>query len=221
MKNLLNFQYTKNNMQQYYGQSQEDKYILDYFKDFTGTLLSIGENNGKDLSNSLSLIEKGWNATLIEPSPTVFPALCELHKDRPNVYCHRVAIADKEGQLDFFESGTHLKNGDQALLSSLDEKEIVKWRASTEFNCIKVDVITFKTLLKKNNYQHFDFISIDAEGYDLAILEQMNLLELKCKMICIEHNSQPAVLSRIMAICRHFGLQKEILKNGENIIMAM
>ena len=114
-----------------YSQNQEQEYILNYFGDYKGNLLSIGENDGKKFSNALRLIELGWSATLVEPSPKAFKALELLHKDNPNVRCINVAVSDTCGKMKFYESGHHLSDkSDFSLLSSLDYSETEKWRRS-------------------------------------------------------------------------------------------
>lgn len=204
-----------------YSQNNEERVILDYFKNFTGTLLSVGENDGKTLSNSLALIERGWSAALVEPAPAAFLPLVQLHETNKNVFCYGVAISDKNGLETLYESGTHLNKDDKALLSSTIKSEINKWKASTEFQEVKVQCYDFKTFMDNCVFKTFDFISIDAEGCDLMILKQINLSELKCKAICIEHNSDSLVLSQIRGICAKFGLKNELLRNAENVIISI
>ena len=81
----------------HYSQNNEDIIIQNYFKDFTGRLLSIGENDGVTLSNVRALIEKGWQGDLVEPSPSAYSMLEMLYKDNDNVTTHKLAIADKNG----------------------------------------------------------------------------------------------------------------------------
>jgi FkbM family methyltransferase len=203
-----------------YSQNNEEKIVGDFFKGNTGTLLSIGENNGSHLSNCLALIENGWNATLVEPSPTVFPDLCELHIHRGNVYCLNVAVANYNGKAVFYESGTHLKKGDRSLLSSLNKKETEKWRKSTDFYEVKVDVVDFKTLLNLSPYKTFEFISIDIEGTEMSVLSQINLIDIGCACICIEHNSNPIRKKIFTDYCMAYGLRNTLLDNAENIILS-
>lgn len=204
-----------------YSQNNEDTILLDKFKGFVGTLLSIGENSGTHLSNSLALIELGWSATLVEPSPQVFQELVSLHSQRNNVYCINVAVADYIGKADFYDSGEHIGNGDKALLSSLDKHEIKRWGGSTSFTKVKVDVVDFHTLLNLSPYSKFDFISVDAEGFDLIILKQINLEEIGCKCLCIEYNSNQESLNEILDYCARHGLTKMLLRNAENVILSV
>lgn len=207
-------------MQEYFGQNKEDKIVLDYFGDEKICVLSIGENNGEHLSNVRALLLNGSFGTLVEPSPKAFAQLVNLYKDRPDIYCLNVAVSDRIGKADFYDSGTHLNSGDTSLLSSLNKDEIKKWQPVTSFEKIKVDVVDFHTLLYLQPYNKFDFISIDAESEDLTILRQTDLASLGCRMLCIEWNGKEEVLNEIKAICARFGLNETLLKNLENVIMA-
>jgi hypothetical protein len=108
-----------------------------------------------------------------------------------------------------------------SLLSSLKRNETLKWRATTTFEPIKVKVITFKNLLQVSKYKQFDFISLDSEGSDLTILLQMDLKQLGCRLLCIEYNSDPNLFTLMKSICEQQGLTEMLLKNAENIIMAV
>jgi FkbM family methyltransferase len=202
-------------------QNQEEKFITEYFGDIKGTLLSIGENDGKTFSNALRLIELGWNAVLVEPSETAFGKMKELHKNRrSNVICLKYAVSDKEGEQVFYESGSHLHNLDSSLLSSLDASEIKRWEESGEtFSETKVDCITYAGLLEKvKPISTFQFISIDAEGVDIIILKQIDLS--KTMLLCIEWNLDKQKAAEIQQYCLSFGLNKVIYASAENLLLG-
>ena len=112
----------------------------------------------------------------------------------------------------------HLGKGDTDLVSTLSLEDKKKWEHTTTWNEITVNTLTWADFIKKQGYPHYDFISIDAEGYDLKILEQMDLLDLGCSMVCIEHNS--TILNEVTEICTKFGM-KQLLLNAENVIFAI
>jgi FkbM family methyltransferase len=204
-----------------YSQNKEEEIILQFFGDRKGTLLSIGENDGQTLSNSLRLIELGWNAVLVEPSPVAFSKMMRLHKDRKShIICVNAAVADKEGVFSFYESGTHLKQGDTALLSTLDPEEMKRWEKSGEqFQEIKVNVINYAGLLElAQPLNTFDFITIDAEGVDMSILKQIDLSETQ--LICVEWNLDLENKAKIQNYCSSFGLNEVIYECAENLIIA-
>lgn len=203
-----------------YSQGSEEQTLLKFVNGRVITCLSIGENDGTNLSNVRQLILNGCHATLVEPAPEAFRQLTELYLDRDDIYCINVAVSDYIGKAKFFDSGTHLNRGDSSLLSSLNENEIKKWKPTTDFNEIKVDVVDFKTLLNLSPYKKFELISIDAESMDVVILKQINLKEIGCEVICIEHNSHAQTLKEITNYCSRFGLTNQLLKNAENIILC-
>ena len=203
-----------------FSQNTEEQILLNYVNGRAITCLSIGENRGLELSNVRQLILNGCHATLVEPAPEAFRQLTELYLDRDDVHCINVAVSDYIGKAKFYDSGTHLGKGDLSLVSSLSEEETKRWLNSTKFNEIEVDVVDFKTLLNLSRYKKFELISCDAEGNDVVILKQINLKEIGCEVLCIEHNSKPEILKEITDYCSKFGLTKQLLKNYENIILS-
>lgn len=196
----------------YYSQNNEEQVILDYFKDFKGNLLDIGANDGITFSNSRKLLELGWSGELIEPAEKPFNKLKELYKDNKKVKLHNIAISDSRGELTFYSSGEHVGNGDSDLLSTLSIVDKQKWENSTVYLESKVQSLKW---LDFYNWQIYDFINIDAEGYDLSILKQMDLKELGCKCLCIEHNGHQ--YNDIMRELRRYNM-KTLLVNNENLI---
>lgn len=174
---------------QNFSQNKEQEYILDYFKNEIGNLLDIGANDGETLSNSRALILNGWSADLVEPSPVAYNKLHNLYKDNEKIEIIKEAICDVSGEMTFWVSGEHLGNGDSDLLSTLSMDDKKKWEATTEFKEITVPTLSWADFMSTRKGEKYDFITIDAEGYDYKILQQMDLTELGCKCICVEHNS--------------------------------
>jgi len=194
-----------------YSQRDEEKYILQYFKDKKGTLLEIGAYDGKTFSNTLALIEKGWFATLVEPSPTVYPVLSKRFAGTPNVKCLNLAVGNEEGELTFYDS-----NGDA--ISSLDKSEVQPWiDQGAEITECKVNVVTYEGLLNKSFFKRFDFINIDVEGDQLGfdILKQIPLGATK--LVCIECTGM--IRKQINGYLRKQGFEF-IHETHENIIMG-
>jgi FkbM family methyltransferase len=202
-----------------YSQNAEEKIILDYFRtypeNFTGILLDIGANDGKTFSNSLALIERGWKAILIEPDIEAFEKLLALHEGNQSVVCYNIAIANQDGEVDFYKSGTHLDKGDAGLLSTLSEINYDKWKSTTEFEIVKAKTVCFSTFMEICPEKKFDFITIDAEGMDWNIVSQMDLNKLGCSLICLEHNGEK--IKMFNDYFKAYGLSL-IHGNAENLI---
>lgn len=191
-----------------YSQSDEDTVILDYFKENPkGYLVSIGENDGKTMSNTRALIEKGWVGTLIEPDEGAYNAM--LNNVGMNIICINAAISDVTGEANFNASK-------DSLLSTLKDELMPRWSKITTFSKTKVWCYSWEDLLAEFEIPEdkIDFISIDAEGMDWIILRQMDLTNLKC--LCIEYGQDE---KEIVDYCKSFGM-KIIYKSGENLIFV-
>lgn len=204
-----------------YSQNNEDDLILSYFDGEKKCLIEIGANDGKTLSNSLLFIENGWNAHLLEPSATVFQKLFERHNDNNQAYCYKLGIAEESGVKTFYESGELLRQGDHSLVSSIDKKETKRWDGTVNFKETEASFLTWEDFLKTFNLkrQDFNFISIDAEGHDWIILQQIDLTKHNCEVLCIEWNSVPQMAALFENYANSHGLF-EIHRNAENIIFA-
>lgn len=201
-----------------YSQNDEDQILRNQFegKKEQFTILSLGENDGKTLSNSLALIEEGQNAVLIEPSKEAFKKLKQLHKGNKKVKCYNYGIAEETKEYTFYESGTHLNTGDTALLSTIDFEE-TKRQNKEEFIETKINCKTFKDFYNESKFKTFDVISIDIEGADYQVLTQINLEEVGCKMLVIEFNGKEK--EKYIDYCKQFDLNL-IHSNYENLIFA-
>lgn len=195
-----------------YSQNTEQFVIQEYFNGYTGTLLDIGANDGRTFSNSLALIEAGWQAVLVEPG-AAFEALQMRHFENDNVTMFNVAIGTKTGTIDLYDMGSHIGKGDKSLLATTVKDEMKRW-TGTEFAAVSVDCLIYDDFLKQSPIKQFDFITIDAEGMDVAILQQIDLSEVKC--LCIEWNGNKGELEMIRSIVPVE--MKEVYRSLENVI---
>lgn len=207
-----------------YSQNNEQYIIEDFFhkQENDGiqlTLLSIGENDGITLSNSLACIERGWGATLVEPSKKAFEKMLELHKDNSKVEMFNVAIGDTCGDVIFHESGEHaphLYGENHSLLSTIKKTETERWKRETFTETI-VPCLDVELLFEKSANKKFDLISIDAEGYDFNILSQIDLNKVECKMLIIENNGDEQW--KYTAYCDKFRMRL-LDKTPQNLIFV-
>jgi len=200
----------------YQSQNNETQIALEYFGDnFKGNMLEIGANDGITLSNSYDLIKLGWSATLVEPS-SVYSELEALHKGNSLVNTLNLAIGGAHSEMTLFESGPHVLNGkDKALVSTLDFEETQRWATrGVTFTQRKVKVVPFSSI-----FGQFDYISIDVEGLEWDILQQIDLNAVNCRLLCIEHNSKYELGKQFIQYCHRFGMIL-ISSNTENLIFA-
>ncbi len=196
------------------------------FNYLVGTFLDIGANDGVTFSNSFALVNLGWSGVCVEPSPAAFAKLSSEHKEYQDdlltrrIRCVNAAITTTDGPIDLYDSGTHLKKGDVALLSTTVPAEVDRWKKSGEqFTKTTVRGITFDTLMRETAQTRFDFVSIDAEGADLAILRQMDLTAIGCQLLCIECNQRKDDEAAMIAHCAGHGMKLHH-RTYENLIFS-
>jgi FkbM family methyltransferase len=198
-----------------FSQNLEEQYILDYFKDKTGTFLSIGENDGETFSNVRALALNGWKGIMIDPSPKAVDRLKALYKGHKGMYIYGYAISDHNGKAILQESANLVSANDVGLVSTFHQHEKERFSKTVKYESIEVKTYTWKTALNRWKYKTFDMISIDVEGSEMDILPEMDLTDTR--LICIEWNSKPELKLQYEKYLTDFRL---IYTSGENLIYA-
>jgi len=199
-----------------YSQNNEEQIILDYFKGQTGTFLDCGSNDGITFSNTYALSKLGWCGVLIEPSPRAFAKLKQCYEDTKGCfYLYNYAIGTTNGKVTLFESGELVHTGDVGLVSTLIEKETDRFKRTVKYEPITVDCYRWKTAMNRWKMKKFDFISIDIEGLELEVLEQIDLTDTK--LICVETNGDLTKKAKLNSMLLDF---KVIYTSPENLIYA-
>lgn len=206
-----------------FSQNLEERVILNYFGDFRGTLLDAGANDGVTFSNSRQLLLNGWKGVLVEPSEYGYESLLKLYDYGCGdvMVCH-MALGMEDGIMAFHESGAHVPNGaDRALVSTLSSNEKDRWQG-VQFTETEVIVEKWDTFIKHKYCENgFDFITIDCEGMDWQILQQIDLTTVGCKCLCIEWNSNKALGEQFKSYCTVKHGMKLLHTNAENMIFAV
>lgn len=199
-----------------YSQNKEEEVILKYFGENKGVLLDLGANDGITLSNSYQLICNGWEGYLVDASEEALSRAVRMHFGK-KVMFFNFGLADKDGELSFHTSGSHLNKGDVSLISTFKKEETERWKG-VEFKEKKV--LCFSWVSFYNSFligKKFDFITIDIEGYDWEVLSKMDLKEMDTSLVCVEYNGKEA--QKYIDYCKQFGM-KLIHRNGENLILG-
>jgi FkbM family methyltransferase len=196
-----------------YSQNFEEKIILEYFGDVPGTFLDLGANDGKTFSNTRALAERGWRGVMVEPSPRAFEKLKSLYNGHKGFYVYQFAISDHNGKAILQESGPLCTPADVGLVSTFHPEEKQRFERSVKYASVEVKTFKWKTFLNRLTIKEFDFISMDVEGSELAILPDMDLS--KTQLICLEWNGKPELKTAYEKYLDGFKL---IYTSGENLI---
>lgn len=199
-----------------FSQSREESVILEYFGGKVGVFCSIGENDGQTFSNVRQIALNGWCGVMIEPSPRAFAKLKQLYQDTKGCfYLYNYAIGTTNGKVTLYESGELVHTGDVGLVSTLIEKETERFKRTVRYESIQVDCFRWKTARNRWKFKTFDFISIDIEGLEIEVLEQIDLSGTS--LICVETNGDLEKKAKLDEMLKDF---KVIYTSPENLIYA-
>lgn len=178
----------------HFTQLNQDIFALLCNRFANGYFLEIGANDGYNLSNTVYLEEEfGWNGLLVEANPKYTESL-KSRKSKSSM----VAITEKNENYQFSDAGLY-----GGLTDLLDKTH---FNRTKEARTISVKGVTLKNLLEDNMCpKTINFISIDVEGAEVSIVEQLCKLEdYRFVCGCIEHNNRPS----------DYKLIKELLGNS-------
>lgn len=142
-----------------------------------GYFVEFGATDGITLSNTY-LLEKelGWEGILAEPARMWHT---RLRASRSTAICEKAVWAQTGQTLQFHED---------AELSTIEGFESLKHekRSGTTYS---VDTISLTDLLTEYSAPLFiDFLSVDTEGSEYAVLSNFDWSSRKFGLICVEHN---------------------------------
>jgi FkbM family methyltransferase len=178
-------------------------FVINYFKNAKNkTFVDIGANDGVSWSNTLRLErDYGWTGICIEPHPTMFERLASNRK----AICLELAVNDKEGVLDFMTiEGTWEANMLSGLLENYDprhreriEGEYKRYGGTASIKKVKCSPL--HDILKKNNIEKVDYLSIDTEGSEENILKSIDFTAVNVELISAEVNYELQPLEAILS----------------------
>ena len=165
------------------GQFAEDRILLEIFGDRAeGYCVEIGAYDGLTGSTSYAFENRGWHCLLVEPIPALVEEI-RKHRTCTVVNC---AVSNREGVTSFFVA----ENVEE--MSTLDlTSDRLKWieQVGGTVKEITVRTATLDSLLAEASFPEIQFITIDVEGHELAVLEGFTLEAHRPRIVIIEDNS--------------------------------
>ena len=155
----------------------------------TGTYVDIGANDPTLFNNTKRFYDRGWCGINIEPNPQHFPTLME---QRPRDINLNIGISDKKATIPFY-----ILDADMA--STMD-KEHSKlqcfYNKSKVKSVLDVPVERLDTTLDKYlGERKIDFMSIDVEGHDMAVLRGNDWEKYRPYLILVELAFNPTEIT--------------------------
>lgn len=166
-------------MQTFYSQQGEDIFIYRNFINRVvpdGIFVELGAINGITYSNTKFFEDNlQFTGTLIEPTNQ----FVQLLRNRPECKCYNLAVNYTPGKVKFI--------GDWAtagMVDTMSESFRQGWHKSVSQEYY-VDGSPIQDILRKSNIEYIDFMSIDVEGGEQAVLETFDF-NIPVYLICIE-----------------------------------
>lgn len=205
-------------MKDSYSQFGEDKIVAKLFADKNfgeGNMLEIGAWDPECFSNSRLLIEKGWNAVLVEPSPIPLSRLVQSYGAEeypsPNDARHVTVI---QAAVTIEDLPVHRFRLSDDSISSDRAENLHKWSGVAKYlGWCWCATITLQDIW--NQFGGFDFVSIDTEGNSVDIA--MKYLERTQPLVMmVEHDDR---VVELQAFAQKWGY-KTVHTNGTNVILS-
>jgi FkbM family methyltransferase len=194
----------------FYGQQGEDQILWSLFpKGYRGTYLDVGALDGKLFSNTYSFELAGWKGICVEAHPNYIQI---LKRNRPNSIVIHAAIAHKDKKSVIFNANSR---GSLSSLTTEMKEHFKKFgKFFTGWKQVKVPMKTINTVLRENNFEYIDVMSMDIEGGEPAALMGFNINKYKPKILVIEalNDTKKNAINKYMKNSGYF-FAKKIAQN--------
>ncbi len=172
------------NAQASYSQVGEDRvvnYLFESLNITNPTYLDIGTNYPLVGSNTYLFYDKGCRGVCIEPDPEMVKT---IKRKRPGDKVLNVGV----GITRTASAPFYLFPGNVAGWSTFSEEEakIRESESGLRPKVISIPLMTVNDVIAANFDPYPNFISLDVEGLDLAILKSMDFQHFRPDVICVE-----------------------------------
>lgn len=170
-------------MSEFHGQFAEDEILAEIFAGHReGYCVEVGAHDGRTGSASYLFERQGWHCLLIEPNPDCVEEI-RKHRACTVISC---AASSHEGEARFVIA----ENVEQLSTLDLSADHLDHIRhAGGVVKEITVRTATLDTLLREAGFPEIQFLTIDVEGHELAVLEGFTLEAYRPRVVIVEDNS--------------------------------
>ncbi len=171
---------------QFFGQNGEDRILSRIFRGRRhGVCVEVGAYDGTTFSNTLYFESIGWRVVLVEPNAE----LCRLIRQRRKARLFECAASSSRGRITL-----HVGPPGTAEYATVESAGALVERtgipcsqlSQMEVDCRSLDEIVGEAGLEGS---HIDFISIDVEGHELAVLQGFSIDKYRPRLLIVEDNS--------------------------------
>jgi FkbM family methyltransferase len=145
-----------------------------------GFYVDVGANDPDFGSNTKRFYLQGWHGINIEPDTKCFNKIRQYRENDINL---NIAVGKETGQMKFYNFP------DDPTISSLDLEtaQRIARTLNLKFSEIVVDVLPLADVFEKYAPdKNIDFLSVDAEGYDIDVLKSNNWVKWRPSAVMVE-----------------------------------
>jgi FkbM family methyltransferase len=176
---------------QYYSQFKQDEFLhKNIFKEKKhGFFVDIGAHDGITGNNTIFFEnEMEWSGICCEPLPNIYSQL-QNNRKSINLKC---AVDTSDGTTDFYENEgyTEMLSG---IVSHYDHRHIERRNREIlafggNSKVIQVRTLRLETIFDIFGVNHIDYLSIDVEGGEFAVIQSINFDKVFIDIIDFEDN---------------------------------
>jgi FkbM family methyltransferase len=182
----------------YFSQAGQDEYLdrAVFNRARGGVFVEIGAYDGIAGSNTLFFeMCRGWRGLLVEASPS----LQSMASNRRRSPCIAVAVAPEAGEAEFLEvTSGYLQMGGLVRHMGASERQAIDDNRQADSRVIRVPTRPLADILREHGLRHVDYLSIDVEGAEQAILECFPFDAFDIQVWSIEVNTGDDEIASIM-----------------------
>lgn len=161
--------------------------IIDYFFKSkgisSGFFVDVGAADGVEHSNTYNLGINGWSGILIEPDEVAFNNLLKLYGNNKSIKLINEAVYSTSEKRPFYK-----EPGQASTLSEqFRDKVIGLYGIKYDTKMITCNPL-YSILDRLSSPKNIDFLSIDAEGIDMIVLDTMDWDRYTVSLLCVEHS---------------------------------
>ena len=168
----------------YRSQNGEDRWLDAHFgAKRSGFFVEVGAYDGVNLSNTYHFEQTGWTGVLVEPDPEMAE---RCRHDRPRSLTFQCAAGVNAGEISFYK----VAGGEAYSTTSLSAAHRERLdRMGLAWREVRVAVRTLDSILEEAHAPGVDFVSIDVEGGELAVLQGFDIRRWKPAVVIVETNA--------------------------------
>lgn len=161
-----------------------------------GFYLDIGANDPVIGNNTKRFYDKGWSGINIEPGPNAIKKFYEYRIRDINL---NIGVGSTKGNSIFYQL-------EESSLSSFNIKNAKNMAAKSGSIITEIPIDVFRLVDIVDQYikgKQVDFMSVDTEGSDLAVLQSNNWDKFRPTLIIVEIDNQYTKIVEFMEQCNY------------------